>query len=51
MSAEEAREISVHAARTTLNRDSQIKAWAETWVMEQERGKLYGEPGSEGGGV
>lgn len=29
----------MHAARTALNRDPQLREWAEEWLKEQERAK------------
>lgn len=36
--------ISVHAARTALNRDPQIRAWAEEWLKEREREVFMASP-------
>lgn len=29
--------INMHAARTALNRDPELRDWAEQWLKEQER--------------
>ena len=29
--------ISVHAARTALNQDQELREWAETWLKNKER--------------
>ena len=29
--------INMHAARTALNQDSELRKWAESWVKEKER--------------
>jgi hypothetical protein len=29
--------ITVHAARTTMNRDPEVRAWVEQWLKAQER--------------
>lgn len=30
-------EISMHAARTALNRDPELRDWAENWLKQKER--------------
>lgn len=42
----EKKEISMHAARTALNRDPQVRQWAENWLREKERANLAREKGS-----
>ena len=29
--------INMHAARTALNQDSELRKWAEAWLKEKER--------------
>ena len=29
--------ITMHAARTALNRDPELRSWAEDWLKEKER--------------
>lgn len=29
--------LNMHAARTALNRDSELRQWAEAWLKEKER--------------
>lgn len=29
--------INMHAARTALNQDSELRKWAESWLKEKER--------------
>jgi 5-formyltetrahydrofolate cyclo-ligase len=29
--------INMHAARTALNRDPEVRAWAEQWLKDKER--------------
>ena len=29
--------VNMHAARTLLNRDPEVRQWAEQWLKEQER--------------
>jgi hypothetical protein len=31
--------INTHAARTALNRDPELRAWAERWLKDRERAK------------
>ena len=30
--------VNMHAARTALNRDQELRRWAEQWLKERERG-------------
>jgi hypothetical protein len=39
--------INMHAARTALNRDPQLRQWAEQWLKEQERAKQPEMPDEE----
>jgi hypothetical protein len=32
-------QINTHAARTALNRDPELRAWAERWLKDRERAK------------
>lgn len=44
MSAEKT--ISTHQARTAMNREPEVRAWAENWLMEKERAIFMAQPGA-----
>lgn len=35
----------MHAARTALNRDPELRQWAEQWLKERERAHFMAQPG------
>ncbi len=45
----EKQSISVHAARTALNRDPQLRQWAEQWLKSRERIDFMLTPGATEG--
>lgn len=34
------RPLNMHAARTALNRDAELRQWAEQWLKDKERATL-----------
>jgi hypothetical protein len=39
--------INTHAARMALNRDPELRDWAEQWLKEQERARQAAMPAEE----